>query len=70
MDQKLIHLDSRQLRSLFLKESKKFLKTLDYNTSAINEQLKDQMLSEIRENLKELLHLIELREREEGTANN
>jgi hypothetical protein len=70
MDQKLIHLDSRQLRSLFLKESKKFLKTLDYNTSAINEQLKDQMLSEIRENLKELLHLLELREREEGTANN
>jgi hypothetical protein len=53
------------LRSVFLRESKKFLKTLDYNTSDISEELKNQMLNEIRENMKEIMHLIDLKERKE-----
>jgi hypothetical protein len=65
MDKNLINLTSQQLRSVFLRESKKFLKTLDYNTSDISEELKNQMLNEIRENMKEIMHLIDLKERKE-----
>jgi len=70
MDTNLIKLNSRQLRALFLRESKKFLKTLDYQSGSNHQDLKEQMLNEIRENLKELMHLIELKERqEEGNQN-
>jgi len=70
MDTNLIKLNSRQLRALFLRESKKFLKTLDYQSGSNHQELKEQMLNEIRENLKELMHLIELKERqEEGNQN-
>ena len=46
-------------------ESKKFLKTLDYEGPVIERELKDQMLNEIRENMKQIMHLIELKERQE-----
>ena len=70
MDTNLIKLSARQLRSLFLRESKKFLKTLDYQSGINHQELKEQMLNEIRENLKELMHLIELKEKqEEGNQN-
>ena len=70
MDTNLIKLNARQLRSLFLRESKKFLKTLDYQSGINHQELKEQMLNEIRENLKELMHLIELKEKqEEGNQN-
>jgi hypothetical protein len=66
MDANLIKLNSRQLRSLFLRESKKFLKTLDYQAGNTPQALKEQMLDEIRENLRELMHLIELKEKQES----
>jgi hypothetical protein len=70
MDTNLIKLNSRQLRSLFLRESRKFLKTLDYQSGTNHQALKEQMLNEIRENLRELMHLIELKEKqEEGNQN-
>ena len=65
MDKHLINLTSQQLRTVFLRESKKFLKTLDYNTSEISEDLKNQMLIEIRENMREIMHLIDLKEKKE-----
>ena len=70
MDTNLIHLNSRQLRSLFLKETRKFLKTLDYQSGTTNEALKEQMLNEIRENLKEIMVLIELKEKQEAGYGN
>jgi len=70
MDTNLIKLNSRQLRSLFLRESKKFLKTLDYQSGSNHQELKEQMLNEIRENLRELMHLIELKERQEAGNQN
>ena len=70
MEKNLVNSDSRELRSLFLKESKKFLKILDYDCPEVDSHLRDQMLNEIRQNLKELLNLIELKERQEGTSNN
>ena len=69
MDNNLLKLSTHQLRSLFLRESKKFLKTLDYNDKGVNVALKDQMLDEIRENMKEIMHLIELKERQEQQSN-
>ena len=69
MDKNLTKLSSQQLRTLFLRESKKFLKTLDYSSSSINQDLKDQMLNEIRENMKEIMHLIDLKEQQEQHAN-
>jgi hypothetical protein len=70
MDTNLVKLNSRQLRSLFLRESKKFLKTLDYQTANTNEELKEQVLNEIRENLKQIMNLIELKERQEAGYEN
>jgi hypothetical protein len=66
METNLIKLSSRQLRALFLRESKKFLKTLDYQAVSETKELKEQMLDEIRENLKALMHLIELKEKQES----
>ena len=68
MDKQLLKLSTQQLRALFLRESRKFLKTLDYQTGEVSEALKDQMLSEIRENLREIMHLIELKERQEQST--
>ena len=65
MDRNLLKLSTQQLRSLFLIESKKFLKTLDYDSPVIEQALKDQMLDEIRENMKQIMQLIELKERQE-----
>jgi hypothetical protein len=48
----------RELRSQFLRESKKFCKVLEYNAKEINGELKDQILDEMRQNLKSLLALI------------
>jgi hypothetical protein len=69
MDRNLLKLTTQQLRSLFLIESKKFLKTLDYHSPVIEQELKDQMLNEIRENMKQIMHLIELKERQELQKN-
>ena len=69
MDRNLLKLTTQQLRSLFLIESKKFLKTLDYESPVIEQELKDQMLNEIRENMKQIMHLIELKERQEIQSN-
>jgi hypothetical protein len=55
---------------LFLRESKKFLKTLDFGPGKFSDELRDQMLKEIRDNLKMLMKEIAKREKEEAVSSN
>ena len=62
MNTELSKLSATELRTLFLRQTKKFLKTLDYESPEISRELKDEMLLEIRENLREITLLITMKE--------
>jgi hypothetical protein len=65
MKSKLSELSTPELRSLFVKESRKFAKTLDTDARNLNEEHKNKMLTELRDYLKEIRKLIEHKEQEE-----
>jgi hypothetical protein len=62
--------DVSELRSEFLKESKKFCKALEYEPGEMDSELKGQILHEMRQKLKSLLQMInELEKEESGKPN-
>jgi hypothetical protein len=65
MKSKLSELSTPELRSLFVKESRKFATTLNTDPKNLNEELKNKMLTELRDYLKEIRKLIEHKELEE-----
>jgi hypothetical protein len=62
MDGSLLHLSTQELRVVFMKESKRFLKALNHNSPGENRESREDTLNEITENLKEITHLLGLRE--------
>ena len=66
MKRNLSELSTPELRSLFVKESKKFSNTLDFPGDHSQEKVKDRMLTELRDYLKEIRELIEWKERQEA----
>jgi hypothetical protein len=64
MTKKLQSLTTNQLRSLFLTQSKLFLKALDYGEDA-DQETRSVMLHELRDSLKTILQLIKEREKTE-----
>ena len=65
MKSKLSELSTPELRSLFVKESRKFAMTLDSDANNIGEELKNQILTELRDYLKEIRKVIDTKEQEE-----
>lgn len=64
MIKKLSDLNTNQLRTLFLTQSKLFIKALDF-TEEVDEDIRSVLLHELRESLKEILELIKERENKE-----
>ena len=64
MTKKLQSLNTNQLRSLFLTQSKLFLKALDYS-EATDQETRSLLLHELRDSLKTILELIKEREKKE-----
>jgi hypothetical protein len=65
MKSKLSELSTPELRSLFVKESRKFAMTLDSDAKNLSEELKNQILTELRDYLKEIRKVIDTKEQEE-----
>ena len=65
MKSKLSELSTPELRSLFVKESRKFAMTLDTDAKNLDEDAKNQMLTELRDYLKEIRQVIESKELED-----
>jgi len=70
MEASLLHLSTQQLRVVFLRESKRFLKALNQNSPGENREAREDALNEITENLKEITHLLSLREAQEELPQN
>ena len=56
----------RELRSQFLKQSKLFCRALELESQNFDEELKSQILVEMRQKMKDLMELINQMEKEES----
>ena len=65
MNSKLHTLNTSQLRTLFLTQSKLFIKALDV-TDGVDDYTRSIILQDLREGLKNILELIKEKEKEES----